>query len=316
LLYRINVLYNKTIMKTKFSVIFAALLTAVFITACLGRAGKLSLPEREFLEQTSLISSSQEKKAFLALPASERQAFMEDFWARRDPDPQSPENEYREEYFRRIAEANRLFSEGGRSGGWRTDRGRIFVLLGPPDRRDAYPTGYTFYAPPVEVWYYGFFPVIFIDRFKLGTYTLEPGSAYALSQLNLTQMQLKADFAVLDQDKFSIDLKLEKKKGGLTELKIIIPAKTIVFTPDPAGESSNTVISVSVEIRNQDGSVELATLQRDFPLRVKNTEIEQLPRFLVLNLEHKLARGNYLAVVEVVNQADGARAKLEKDFRL
>ncbi len=285
--------------------------------ACLGTARRLDPVEREFLELTSLIITRQERKAFLALPPGQREAFIEDFWVRRDPDPENPENPYREEYLRRVAAANQLFSgEGG--PGFRTDRGRIYVLLGPPDRRDVFPTGYTFYGPPVEAWYYGFFPVIFIDQYKLGSYRLEPGSAYALSQLNLTQMQLKADLSPLqvNENKLSVNLQVEGEKKGPARFKLIIPATAVTFAPDAAGETNETVLRVSLELWKQDGSVKLAVLEQDFPLRVKSSEIDKLPRYLVLSLEQKLGPGRYLARVNLENQVDGSRAFTEKVFRL
>lgn len=64
------------------------------------------------------------------MPAEDRQEFLEEFWARRDPDPSTPLNEYRQTYYQRIAFANKSFREG--RPGWKTDRGRAYILLGPP----------------------------------------------------------------------------------------------------------------------------------------------------------------------------------------
>lgn len=285
--------------------------------SCLGTVRNLSPAEREFLELTSLIITRQERKAFQALPPDQREAFIEDFWARRDPDPDNPENQYQDEYLRRVAAANQLFSgEGG--PGFRTDRGRIYVLLGPPDRRDVFPTGYTFYGPPVEAWHYGFFPVIFIDQYKLGSYRLDPGSAYALSQLNLTQMQLKADLSPLqvEENKLSVSLQVEQEKKGLALFKLIIPATAITFRTDASGLNNETVLRVSLEIWKHDGSEKLGGREQDFPLSIKSSEIDKLPRYLVLSLEQKTGSGRYLARVHLENLTDGARAYTEKDFRL
>ncbi len=119
----------------------------------------------------------------------ERQRFIEEFWRRRDPNPQTAENEFREEYFRRVAYANQNFGAG--MAGWLTDRGRIYVLYGPPSRRDPHPMGGRYAKPanqggdtittyPFEIWEYDYIPGIgqdltieFVDRTGSGMYTLE-----------------------------------------------------------------------------------------------------------------------------------------------
>jgi GWxTD domain-containing protein len=121
--------------------------------------------------------------------AEERERFIEEFWRRRDPNPQTPENEFREEFYRRIAYANQNFGAG--MPGWLTDRGRVYVLYGPPNRRDAHPMGGRYEKPPnqggdtvttfpFEVWEYDYISGIgedltieFVDRSGAGLYTLE-----------------------------------------------------------------------------------------------------------------------------------------------
>jgi GWxTD domain-containing protein len=69
----------------------------------------------------------------------ERESFIEDFWRRRDPDPDTEENEYKEEYYERIAYANEHFASG--IPGWKTDRGRIYIMYGPPNEKESHPAG-------------------------------------------------------------------------------------------------------------------------------------------------------------------------------
>jgi GWxTD domain-containing protein len=100
------------------------------------------------------IATPQEREAFLKLTNDEAaQAFVEQFWAARDPDPGTPGNPVRELAERRIAEADRRFREGAALG-HRTDRGVIFVLYGEPQRID-YEPGEDPGEPPREVWTYG-----------------------------------------------------------------------------------------------------------------------------------------------------------------
>jgi GWxTD domain-containing protein len=75
----------------------------------------------------------------------ERQQFIEQFWKRRETDPERP-GQFQEEVYRRIAYANENFHAG--APGWRTNRGRIYILYGPPNRRDAHPMGGRYEKPP------------------------------------------------------------------------------------------------------------------------------------------------------------------------
>ena len=86
-------------------------------------------------QEVAYIITDEERKAFKNLSNDEeRDAFIEQFWLRRNPNPDSPENEFREEHYRRIAYANEHFAAG--KPGWKTDRGHIYIAFGPPDSID------------------------------------------------------------------------------------------------------------------------------------------------------------------------------------
>jgi len=104
-------------------------------------------------EIASYTITKSERDVFESLTASEdRVRFIDAFWRRRDPTPETPENEYRIEHYRRLAYVNRFFGAG--RPGWRTDRGRIYILLGPPDVIDSDPMGRQMHQYPTEVWIY------------------------------------------------------------------------------------------------------------------------------------------------------------------
>jgi GWxTD domain-containing protein len=120
---------------------------------------------RDWVEKdVSYIITDAEKRAFKKLETDdERERFIEDFWRRRDPDPDTEENEYREEYYERIAYANEHYSSG--VPGWKTDRGRIYITFGKPDEVESHPTGGAYERPsyqgggdtttyPFEIWFY------------------------------------------------------------------------------------------------------------------------------------------------------------------
>src|SRR6188474_2000606 len=110
------------------------------------------------------VITDEERKAFKKLATDdERERFIEEFWRRRDPDPDTDENEFKEEYYERIAYANEHFSSG--IPGWKTDRGRIWIMYGKPDERETHPMGGSYQRPsyegggststyPFEIWFY------------------------------------------------------------------------------------------------------------------------------------------------------------------
>jgi len=150
-------------------------------------------------EDVVYIITPEERRAFLHLQTNEeREQFIEAFWQRRNPDPDSPENTYKEEYYRRIAYANEHFASG--IPGWKTDRGKIYIMWGPPDEIDSHPTGGTWDRPmdqgggetttyPYEDWTYRYLEGIgenvqleFVDPTGTGEYhlTMDPSEKDAL----------------------------------------------------------------------------------------------------------------------------------------
>src|SRR3984957_19802070 len=110
---------------------------------------ELETPYRKWLnEDVTYIITDEERQAWKRLSTDdEREEFIEQFWLRRDPTPDSEENEFKEEHYRRIAYANERFASG--IPGWKTDRGRIYIVYGPPDEIDDHSSGGT-YDRPIE----------------------------------------------------------------------------------------------------------------------------------------------------------------------
>jgi len=133
------------------------------------------------------IITDQEMQAFKSLSNDEeRDQFIENFWLRRNPNPDSPENEYREEHYARIAYANEHFAAG--KPGWKTDRGHMYIAYGKPDSIDSHPSGGSYDRPmeegggntstfPFEIWHYRYIEGIgdnidieFVDTCMCGDY--------------------------------------------------------------------------------------------------------------------------------------------------
>jgi GWxTD domain-containing protein len=138
-------------------------------------------------EDVRWIITDQELKAFKSLSNDEeRDNFIENFWQRRNPSPDSPENEFKEEHYRRIAYANDHYAAG--KPGWKTDRGHIYIAFGKPDSIDSHPSGGSYERPmeegggetstfPFEVWHYRYLEGIgenidieFVDTCQCGDY--------------------------------------------------------------------------------------------------------------------------------------------------
>src|SRR5271165_5025826 len=151
-------------------------------------------------QDVSYIISDEERRAFKNLSNDEeREAFIENFWLRRNPNPDSPENEFREEHYRRIAYANEHFAAG--KPGWKTDRGHIYIAFGKPNSIDSHPSGGAYQRPldegggetstyPFEVWNYHYIEGIgenvdieFVDSCQCGDYhfTIDRGEKDALA---------------------------------------------------------------------------------------------------------------------------------------
>jgi GWxTD domain-containing protein len=111
---------------------------------------ELATPYRKWLnEDVTYIITDEERSAFLRLQTDdEREQFIEQFWLRRDPSPDTMENEFKEEHYRRIAYANEHYASG--IPGWKTDRGRIYITYGPADEVEDHSSGGSYERPPEE----------------------------------------------------------------------------------------------------------------------------------------------------------------------
>ncbi len=164
---------------------------------------EVSQTYKKWLEEDVVyIITPEEVEAFKQLSNDEeRDNFIEAFWQRRDPTPDTPENEYKEEHYQRIAYANEHFASG--MPGWKTDRGRIWIMYGKPDEIDAHPSGGEYERPidegggdtstyPFEDWRYRYLDGVgqdvnleFVDPCMCGEYhlTLDRGEKDALAKI-------------------------------------------------------------------------------------------------------------------------------------
>ena len=148
-----------------------------------------SVYKRWLDEDVSYIITDEERKAFKTLKTDEeRDQFIEQFWLRRDPDPDTNENEYKDQFYERIQYANEKYASG--IPGWKTDRGRIYIMFGKPDEIESHPAGGPYERPsyqgggntstyPFEIWWYRYIEGIgsdieieFVDPSGSGEYRI------------------------------------------------------------------------------------------------------------------------------------------------
>src|SRR6516162_8713998 len=150
-------------------------------------------------EDVQYIITPEERAAWKRLKTDEeREQFIESFWLRRDPTPDTIDNEFKDDHYERIAYANEHFASG--IPGWKTDRGRIYIMYGKPDEIEYHPSGGTYDRPieegggttstyPFEIWRYRYIEGIgneislqFVDTTMSGEYhlTIDPGEKDAL----------------------------------------------------------------------------------------------------------------------------------------
>jgi GWxTD domain-containing protein len=213
---------------------------------------KLTPEYADFLSKVRYIITREEEKTFLELPDSEKPKFIEEFWKRRNPDPGADVNEFKVEYFKRIDESNQLFFGEGKPG-WLTDRGRIYILFGPPLERQTNPMDSA--GRCTELWYYPpNFPVLFVDPNCTGNFVLAPINLAHLQELNMAQAQFQRTYK---QEKQTFDFSLTVKKTSVTPeaiegvITIEVPYASVWFKA--ANHKMEATLDVSLELKNSEG---------------------------------------------------------------
>jgi len=128
--------------------------------------------EQEYYDKIEYFATSEELKIYKSLEPEGKKRFLENFWKKKDPNPNTGENEFLQEFGRRYLYANQRFSSGFKKGS-ETDRGRIYIKYGPPDEIEPHPADLTYRAH--EIWFYygkGGKKFIFVDTTGFGKYDL------------------------------------------------------------------------------------------------------------------------------------------------
>ena len=281
--------------------------------SCSSNRGVKALdPEsREFLSTVRYLISKDERRAFLAIPdEAGRKLWVEDFWKKRDPKPETKENEFKTSYLRRIEEANRLFKEGS-TPGWLGERGRLYVTLGPPDTREAYPRGVSFYGVPTEIWYYNFFPIVFIDDGWTGNYRLAPESAAQVGEINRAQVMLEPAKFAPDAAAASLDISVSKVKEGEALVRLRLPYRDIWFVAE--GDRFQATLELEAEVLDSSGKTVWQD-KKSYPLAFGRDEyLQAIRQDFLAELTVRLAPGEYELKLSLKNAAGEGRAVVKKE---
>lgn len=317
--------------KKIFLTVFLISLVFGFFDSCQGNQVEKNFdPESsEFMSLVRYIITPGEYDQFTNLPARERAKFIEDFWKRRDPDPETEENEFKEAYFARLVEAQEIFNKG--AAGYLTDRGMIYVLFGPPDyvyhsKDSIYDRG----QKVREQWFYyslldKYFDVEvnFIDRFgsssfagplnfSNGKFELERS---APSVLPLIQ-EAKESFLEPGQKnklfKYRLRLKKLDKQGDNVKLliQIQVPYKNIWFSK--VEDKMEATFSVNAKILD-DSKTKIWEHEQDYTLSVFEKKVEDLLKVkkrYVIEIPTTLEKGKYSLHISITDNNEGEEKKV------
>ncbi|MCX6567111.1 MAG: GWxTD domain-containing protein [Candidatus Aminicenantes bacterium] len=279
---------------------------AALAAACATSQAVKSLDDesRDFLSKVRYIITKQERERFLAIPAGDRKAFVDEFWEKRAPRPETGANEFKDQYFARIAEANHLFTEAAEPG-WLQDRGRVYILLGPPTNRITYPRGITFYGVPTEIWYYGFFPIVFTDEWWNGNYKLDPVSVEQLSILNRAQMEWQPQIAA-EKEQIDFSVKVKETKPGRALVEVAIPFRAIRF--DVKDKTLRATFILTLDLMETDGK-EIRQSRTEYPLEITEDKLrESQDKNHVIEVPVEAREGDYWLRLTLENANDGSKA--------
>jgi GWxTD domain-containing protein len=273
---------------------------------------KLDPESEKFYQSARLIMTGEESKIFKRLIDQEsRQEFIRDFWDKRDPDPDTEGNEFKAAFEKRVDYANKRFLEG--IAGMNTDRGRVYIFLGPPDRfEENFSHGDTSVRGPILWWiYYSHeLGVEFVDAQNLGQYKIRryEGDLFrAMDVYKLGQWVGTSDVFNKKIVNFGLIYDASKK-----ELEVAIPAKVLVLRENDDGK-----FQVDLDFKfyvYEDGGQKKETFiaSESFVTTVAEADSLKTVRF---RFEHPLKRGANFVDVIIKGRA-GTSSKIRKIFEI
>ena len=268
---------------------------------------------KEFLSKSRYTIKKQEKDIFLSTPPEMRQEFVNEFWKKRDPDPSTEINEFKEEYFRRLEISNALFKEGT-TPGWLQDRGRIYIILGPPDNRLVNPGFKDFHY---ENWYYWpNYVIVFEDRDLNGEYQITQSGEFTLASI-LKDPQQSWRVTKVDKKKvvFAFELKILQESTGLQKIQMKIPFNNIWMSDE--GGKLETTLTVTAEIEDATTEERVWGTQKDFALSLTEAELENMVgESYTAEIPLSLPEGSYAMTILLKNSTGDEVVRRHMTFKI
>jgi GWxTD domain-containing protein len=300
--------------------LIVSLILLAGLSACSGRGIKLDPESQQFYDYARLIMTEDEMAIFKHLAdKEERVRFIADFWDKRDPDPDTEANEFQEEFYRRIAYANQRFLQG--PPGWKTDRGRMYIYFGAPDKTEEWfpmaraeemEAGVAVQARVRGIlrWtYYRYgMAVDFYDRRGDGTYVIDD----PLNQIwgdyfdALEFAKMGLDFANKErlQEFRFIDLGLVYDKAAKTFF-VTVPLEGFIFLEEEGMLQADFVFTFMLYLQSG-GKVDEFQETRRFSITEEElVELDEL-RF---SIDYDLQRGKYYVDVTVDIKPDVGKTR-------
>jgi len=220
-----------------------------------------------------------------------------------------------------VDKAGEIFHGEGRPG-WLTDRGRIYILFGPPGERMTYPMDAGGYCR--EIWYYGSFPVIFIDEHCSGNFTMTAVNLEHLQELNIAQAYFQKTFT---QEKkfFDYDVAIRKKASGGDRYEgtivIDVPYRGLWFIARDG--RLGTTLDVQAELKTGSGvtfwsdrkAFEISAEENDLKARREESYRIEFPIVLERDLD-ALRQGKNMLGLTIKNSTEGEELRKAIEFRL
>jgi len=284
-----------------------AIVPVLLLASCSG-GPKIALdPESaSFYETAQLIMTGEEKDIFTHLPDLEsRREFSGDFWQKRDPDNYTEENEFKTEFLTRLEYANKHFKEG--MPGWKTDRGRIYIFMGPPDKREEFFThDNRDVRGPILWWvYYNYeLGIEFADEKNNGTYRMvryEGNFFEALDSLKLGRVPYRVG-AARKFVNFKVNYNVLKR-----EIEFRFPAEALSFKDE--GEMQRADLEFQVFVYSKNGA-KVEEFKEEKTFREPLADLLEMKEIMV-SLSHEIRPGQYYLDVIVIGK-DGALGKTRK----
>jgi len=281
------------------------LLGAVLLSAACSVNMKLPLdPEsRDFFETARLVMTSAEQEIFRNMPDdASRREFIADFWEKRDPDPDTAENEFKDEFERRVDYCNKHFNEGRR--GINTDRGRVYLYLGAPEKTETYSSataGFTIYW----IYYTYDLGIEFIEARSGGEYTIGQIMGNLLDAFEIAKLNgFGKPRGGGPQKLVSFDARYD---GDRKEITVEIPVKKLNFKEESGVLKLEFDFTIYI-YKNAGGQKDKFEERRTFEGRAAEVENSKVVTFV---FPYDLAPGrNYVDVIVNGGQDNGKVRKI------